>query len=50
MKTLLRFFVELLWLGAAALLAWFFPLTFAAIEIVAAGTTFALWRLERSWA
>ena len=50
MKTLLRLFFELLWLAGAAAFAWYFPITFAVIEIIGAATTFALWRVERSWA
>ena len=49
MRTLLQLFIELLWLAGAALVAWYFLWTFLTIEVLAAGTTFALWKVERTW-
>ena len=40
-------FAELMWLGAAALLAWFAPKTFLAIEALAAAITLTLMQVER---
>lgn len=50
MKSLVNLLMDLLWLAATAVLAWNFPITFLVIEIIAAGTTFALWKVEQSWA
>ena len=49
MKTLKRILYELLWIGAAAVCAWFFPKT--VLVIVAFGTTvtIALRMVEKSF-
>jgi hypothetical protein len=43
------FFGELLWLGAAGLLAWWFPITFLVIQMLAAAVTITLMQVERQF-
>ena len=43
-----RLLQELLWLGGAALFAWFFLKSFLVIEGLSAVATLALWGLEQA--
>ena len=49
MKTLRRFLFEVLWIGAAAVCAWFFPKTALAIVAFGAAVTIALRVVEKSF-
>ena len=49
MKNFVTFLADLLWLAGAALFACYFLKTFLAIELVAGGATYALWRVEKGW-
>lgn len=49
MKTLKRLLFELLWIGAVAVCAWFFPKTALLIVAFGAAVTIALRMVERRW-